>query len=63
MNMPPIDLSKTLVVYINGSGSYLCFEFKPNAELAALLWWSSNVPMLDLNFLDVADEWTLMGFE
>ncbi|WP_299493408.1 hypothetical protein [uncultured Shewanella sp.] len=63
IDMPPVDLSKTLAVYTNGAGGYLCFEFKDSKDLSALLWWSSDAPMLDLNFWDVADEWTLMGFE
>lgn len=63
IEMPPVDLTKTLAVYTNGAGGYLCFEFKANSELTALLWWKDEAPDLDLNFWNFADEWTLMGFE
>ncbi|WP_298776263.1 hypothetical protein [uncultured Shewanella sp.] len=63
IDMPPVDLSKTLAVYTNGAGGYLCFEFKDDDDPAALLWWKDEEPDLGLNFWNFADEWTLMGFE
>ncbi|WP_299583711.1 SMI1/KNR4 family protein [uncultured Microbulbifer sp.] len=57
----PVDLSKTLALYENGMGDYLCIEFKDGSK-SCLLWSSSGAPKLGLDFWPVVDSWTVMGF-
>ena len=59
---PPVDLEKTLAVYTNGMGGYVCLELQPE-KLNCLLWWSSKPPKLDIDFWAVVDSWTVMGFQ
>jgi hypothetical protein len=57
-----VNLEKTLAVYTNGMGGYVCLEFK-NGEINCLLWWNSKPPKLNLDFWAIVDSWTAMGFE
>lgn len=57
-----IDLENTLALYSNGMGGYLCLELTKE-ENNALLWFSSEEPMENLDFWPMADTWTVMGFE
>lgn len=62
LNNLTVDLEKTLALYSNGMGGYLCLELTKKGN-NALLWFSSEEPMEDLDFWPMADTWTVMGFE
>lgn len=48
-----------IVIFKNGGGGYLCFD-KKNIN-NAIVWWSDDVPMVNINLWDFLDEWILMG--
>ena len=59
---PPVDLAKTLAVYTNGMGGYVCLTVG-DQPVSSVLWWSNKRPRLDIDFWPVVDEWTVLGLE
>ncbi|MBZ9558061.1 MULTISPECIES: hypothetical protein [unclassified Modicisalibacter] len=62
LETPLPNLSKTVSVYTNGMGGYVCLELT-TYQPECLLWWKSNPPVLNLDLWPVVDSWTTMGFE
>lgn len=58
----PIDLGRSLAVFTNGMGGYVCFEFLNDATRAHL-WFAKQAPRLNVDFWAVVDTWTLLGLE
>lgn len=58
----PVNLNKTLSVYTNGMGGYVCLEFTDKGT-HCLLWLSSKPPKLNLDFWPIVDSWTAIGFK
>ena len=58
----PIDMERTLSLFSNGMGDYVCIELageKPNC----LIWDAKGPAKFGLDFWPVVDSWTVMGFE
>jgi hypothetical protein len=57
-----VNMEKTIAVFTNGMGAYICLEKKKNT-LHTLLWWNDEPPTLNLDFWPVVDSWIMMGLE
>ncbi len=58
----PVTLNKTISVYTNGGGGYLCLDLSKSKE-NALIWWTDEKPDLQLDFWPLVDSWTAIGFD
>ena len=57
----PINMDKTISVWSNGMGAYICLEFTNNGSLQCLIWDAKGPPKYNLEFWPVVDSWTVMG--
>lgn len=55
------SLDKTLCVFSNSAGGYLCWNFN-TSEPTGLVWWDDEEPDF-ADFWDILDEWSAMGIE
>jgi hypothetical protein len=55
----PMDISKTLAVFHNGAGDYLCLDFSaPSGEATGVIWWHDNPEQPEVvDFWAVLDAW------
>jgi len=58
----PIDLKKSLAVFANGMGGYVCLEVNEKCK-NSMIWWNDKAPRVGIDFWPVIDSWTAMGFE
>lgn len=58
----PVDLNRSLAIFSNGMGDYVCQELL-DKKTKTFLWHHDKPPKLDLEFWPVVDSWTTIGFE
>jgi len=58
----PVDLGRSLGIFSNGMGGYVCQELS-DSERKTFLWFHDQPPKLNLEFWPLIDSWTLIGFE
>lgn len=58
----PIDLSRSLAVFNNGMGGYICLELIEPSPVAHV-WFSNRAPKLNVEFWPTLDTWIVLGFE
>ncbi len=58
----PVDLSRSLAIFSNGMGGYVCQELS-DRNRKTFLWFHDRPPKLNLEFWPLIDSWTLIGFE
>ncbi len=58
----PIDLNKSLALFSNGMGDYICQEFN-QGKTHTFLWFHDQEPKFNLDFWPLVDTWTFIGFE
>lgn len=57
---PEVDLKATFPFFSNMMGDYVVVDV---TDGQAALWWKDDPPDYGINFWDVIDEWTVIGFE
>ena len=58
----PVDLDKSLAIFSNGMGDYICQEFNQGA-VHTFLWFHDQAPKINLDLWPLVDTWTYIGFE
>jgi hypothetical protein len=58
----PVDLNRSLAVFTNGMGGYVCLQLLDN-DVKTFLWFHNKAPRLNLDLWPLIDSWTLIGFE
>ncbi len=58
-----IDMSNLFSFFSNGMGQYVVLDTKKSISKGAYLWSNKNLPKGNLNFWDIIDEWTVIGFD
>ncbi|MBC1458178.1 SMI1/KNR4 family protein [Listeria newyorkensis] len=58
-----INLKSSYGFFSNGAGSYVVIDIADCKNDKAILWSAKTAPDYDLNFWDVVDEWTVIGFD
>jgi hypothetical protein len=54
----PIDIDKTVTVFHNGAGDYLCLNCAGNGEASGVIWWHDDPEHPELvDFWGVLDAW------
>jgi hypothetical protein len=54
----PIDISKTVAVFHNGAGDYLCLNCAGNGEATGVIWWHEDPANPEpVDFWGVLDAW------
>jgi hypothetical protein len=54
----PIDVNKTVAVFHNGAGDYLCLNFANNGEASGVIWWHDDPEHPEpVDFWGVLDAW------
>ena len=56
-----IDLNKTYYVLHNGENGFLCINIEDKENPKALIWWTNDVPKMDIDFWDYLDSWIEIG--
>ncbi len=59
----PFNPATTFNFFDNGMGDYVVIDFQKTSEDNAALFFSDEAPLHGINFWDVIDEWTVIGFE
>ncbi|MGC4378116.1 SMI1/KNR4 family protein [Fictibacillus sp. Mic-4] len=58
-----INLSSTFGFFNSGMGGYIAIDFNNCENDNATLWFVDDQPQYNVNFWDMVDEWTVIGFE
>jgi hypothetical protein len=58
-----IDLKTTFGFFKSGMGGYVAIDYNNCENDNATLWWTNKPPRYNINFWDVVDEWTVIGFQ
>jgi hypothetical protein len=57
-----IDLATSYAFFNNGGGGYVVLDLAQSETQSATLWWSDDAPRYDIDFWDLVDDWTVIGF-
>lgn len=55
------DLNQTYYVLHNGGNGYLCINIEDKENPKALIWWTNDVPKMDIDFWSYLDSWIEIG--
>ena len=55
------DLNQTYYVLHNGGNGYLCINIEDKENPKALIWWTNDVPKIDIDFWSYLDSWIEIG--
>lgn len=55
------DLNQTYYVLHNGGNGYLCINIEDKENPKALIWWTNDVPKMDIDFWNYLDSWIEIG--
>ena len=55
------DLNQTYYVLHNGGNGYLCINIEDKENPKALIWWTKDVPKMDIDFWSYLDSWIEIG--
>ncbi|EIT83734.1 hypothetical protein A374_18980 [Fictibacillus macauensis ZFHKF-1] len=58
-----LNLQTTFGFFKSGMGGYVAVDYENNKSDHAILWWTYKQPIYNVNFWDIVDEWTVIGFE
>lgn len=58
-----LSLKDSYGFFTNGMGGYVVIDTSRNDKGQGVLWWSKKQPRYGINFWDIVDEWTVIGFE
>lgn len=57
-----LNLETSFGFFSNSMGTYVAIDFEKDID-RSILWSAKDEPEYDLNFWDVVDEWTVIGFQ
>lgn len=57
-----LNLETSFGFFSNSMGTYVAIDFEKDID-RSILWSAKDEPEYDLNFWDVIDEWTVIGFQ
>lgn len=55
------DLNQTYYVLHNGGNGFLCINIEDKENPKALIWWTNDVPKMDIDFWSYLDSWIEIG--
>lgn len=55
------DLNQTYYVLHNGGNGFLCINIEDKENPKALIWWTNDVPKMDIDFWNYLDSWIEIG--
>ena len=55
------DLNQTYYVLHNGGNGFLCINIEDKENPKALIWWTNDVPKIDIDFWSYLDSWIEIG--
>ena len=55
------NLNQTYYVLHNGGNGFLCINIEDKENPKALIWWTNDVPKMDIDFWSYLDSWIEIG--
>lgn len=57
-----LDLNRFISIFSNGMGAHIAFD-EQLGEFKSIIWWSNDMPTMDIEFWPTLDTWIRLGFD